>query len=318
MLMKMRNTMRKKVSRRTAIKTIGSLSVTLRGINRGNSNASAVSDVNNTFEADDSGYNGSGKAVDLGTCITQYDAEAESGSQDYWKIQFEAVSNAQARDIDNDLRFDGLLQNDSKLTSSHDKWNINDTKYWAGGGEWNKDSDDDYSHAKKAAENALGLIPYVGNTKSALELVYNLLASYFEFGGDNSALFDRKYDWGNEVETWASTKQAEIYNRFDAECDPGERGGFTLKESAAGKYQSDFFDANNEFLVNFKAPEYSPSSISTMTSSEREQKGIKKVSVNDLKKKPRKYGKNKKEIESMNGNYIYRAPVEVTVKINHR
>lgn len=303
------------ISRRAAIKTIVGSAATLSLMESGINRAKASSAVNDTHEASDSETSGFGKAVDLGSCITEYEAEAESGYQDYWRIQFEVVSNTQARDPDNNERYDGLLRNRSKLTSSHDKWDINDTKYWVGGGEWNESTNEDYNHAEEAARNATGLIPLVGDALSATQMIRHVI-KYYEDDGDSS-IYNRLFDWGADVESWPSTEQAETFNRFDAECDPGERGGFTLEETAKGKDGSSIFTAKNEFLVNFSAPQYSPSSISSMSSNEREEKGITTVEVAQIQENPQRFGKTQAEADELRGRYVYYAPIETSVEIRH-
>lgn len=307
-----------KVGRRKAIKSIGAGIGVLGGI--ATVTPTVVADeVNETHEASTTSESSGGKAVDAGTCVTEYKARADSGGgEDYWVIKFEAVTNAQGRDTETDERWDGVQQSRSHLSSSTEKWRFrahDDNKYWIGGGEWDNDKDDDdYSHAEEAGEAAVGLIPYVGTTVSAIDMIAHLWLWATDYKEND--IYDRNWNWGPSHEPKPSTKQGEIYNRWECDLDPGQRAGCTLEDGASAVHNGEVYSAMNELIINFNAPYSSSSNFESMSSSQLERKGVDVVPAPYVKKNPFKYGETPRYAAQLDeDDIVYYAPIESEVTV---
>ena len=260
-------------------------------------------------ETAESSYYG---AVDIESGIHAYDAEGDTspGGEDYWKIRFDAASNSQARsNTSEDEQLFELDLGRSVLTSSQDLV-TNTNEYWVGGGTRSDPSDDSYEHASNAASAAVGQIPVVGGTISAIDMVYHLYLMYDD-NSSGSELYDRTF--GYQTDSSQAARQGECYNRFVAEGEPGETGSFTLEETAYG------FDvnlaANVTFTVSYEFPSVSPSSTSTMTTSELQEHGIKRVPSKNVKKRPFDYGYTPQEAKGISKDSIIFAELNVSANI---
>lgn len=208
--------------------------------------------------------------------------------------------------------YNGIEGNGCEVSSSYDKWDVNDTKYWVGGGISPNPSDDEYEHLAELAEGAVGFIPIFGDAYAVTMMIYHL-ALYFE-NDPTSAILNRHWTWGD---AFSGEPQSQIFNRWDAECDPGERGGFTAKDyTTAERYDGSggFFQRRSEFLVNFAAPETSPSSLSMQSARSLQSKGIRAVPTKKVRRNPHEFGFTPEEAADLPRNEIvYFAPVDVNV-----
>ncbi|WP_224448014.1 hypothetical protein [Haloprofundus salilacus] len=268
----------------------------------------AADSVNRDFEDSDSDSSGS-KILEHGTLLRQYDARAVSGTVDYWQIKFEMLTNSISYDGDN--TYNGMKGNSTDVTSSHNKWNTNDTKYWVGSGTTQQEEADEYDHISNLAGDFAGIIPVLGDALTAFEVLVHLTDLFEDAGGE---VINRDWTWGD---AFSGAPQSEIFNRFDAECDPGERAGFTATDYAsAERYDGTgkFLSAETEFLVNFAAPETSPSSLTRMSASSLESKGISTVSAKQIRRNPLKYGFTPREASDLKpSDIVYFAPVDIEV-----
>jgi hypothetical protein len=312
------------ISRRNAMKSAGVGVGILGGIST--LIPTVVADTESeTHEASDSSESSWGnQTIDVGTCVTEYEARAESGGgNDYWVMKFESVTNAQGRLKGDDERWDGVERTRCELDSSTEHWRWrtnNDSKYWIGGGEWNEDEtiDDYQNHALKAGQNAAGLIPLVGNALSAGAMIYHLIASVTSYAsGPDPNIYEREWDWGPSWDNRGSTKQAEVYNRFECDLDPGQRAGCTVREGASGVHNSDILGPQNEIIINFQAPYTTPSSLESLSATQMEQNGIKEVPAKRIKQNPSKYGETPRYAAQLdNDEVVYYSSMDSEVEIN--
>lgn len=309
-----------KTTRRNAIKTIGTAGLGIIGGSRFLVREVDALSVNENHSTSDTVSSGYGKYIDQGTGIAQYDADARTGTTNYWAIPFKAASNSAAYDSSDDP-FEGLIANYSKLHSSHDKWDINTTKYWVGGGQWNtpEDQDDYPSWAYDAGSAAAGLVlPEAAWVLDSIEILYSFISDvYDEFNTGTDILYERRWLW-KDYGLGDPTRQGGTYNKFTAELDPGERAGFTLNEWSTAGDGGTLFQTDNELLVNFQAPSYSPSDIEvgSLSSYQLKQKEISAVKRSRIQRQPERYGYTPVQANKIDSPVVYFHPVKTEFTTN--
>jgi hypothetical protein len=232
----------------------------------------------NNFSTTGSASGASGGNVELATALTQYAASAEGNYNPYWQIDFEVFSNSYTHD--GSQTYAGLHGNQSTARSNYPNWVAKDNKYYVGGGTPKTDGED-FTHAEAIANEVLGLLPYYGTFMTAVEILGNLLAIFDDSADD---VYTHYFNWGSDYGLISDrdVKQGATFNRFVAEADPSDEVDVIQEDSATG-FDGNFFQVYNTFDATFLAPSSSPEEVLSMSTSERQSRGIKTLSGSDIK-----------------------------------
>jgi hypothetical protein len=171
----------------------------------------------------------------------------------------------------------------------------NSNKYWVGGGTRTGGLGEDYEHAKTAAESAAGTIPIVGEALSAVDLVSALYNMYFSEDSGQSLIYDRTFD--HSTSEYQNAMQGGVYNRFEAEGDPGDSGSITAEESAYGFNAS--LKATVSFDLTYQMPSVSPTVNTSTLQTTNSTDGVTVVKTSDIVKNPSAYGYSPSEARQL-------------------
>jgi hypothetical protein len=268
-------------------------------------------DIKVTYSGnDDVSQRGRRGLVEVG--VAEHYAEAESGTQDYWSVQFDTLLNGYGWDKTRNELYNGVLRSDVTVSagSDPDRWITGDNKYWIGATKDLYDPSENYQHAQAVASGAMGYIPILGDALGALQILRHLL-DWATNRGD-SEIIDRWWDFSSCpcLPYGDGVKQISVFNRFDAELDPGERRGATVIQDMSLKDSKKFpFTPNVELQVNTQSPRYSPLDLDGLSPDQLRKRGVRAVTTEQIKRNPFAYGKSPQEAADLDsGNLYYFAP----------
>ncbi|PSP78107.1 hypothetical protein BRC81_08665 [Halobacteriales archaeon QS_1_68_20] len=220
-------------------------------------------------------YFGSYKNTHLTTSLRETDPQAIDG-HDYWLVvcRHDSISETEedsSGDLQNQITKQSLgcqyPEKSQAWIDSDKKPPYYGAKEYVPGDEYSWDDG-----VRDVSEFLIGEAPFVGTAYGAADLVGDLLSGYSE-ATDNTDRILRTWDYvGNGN---GAKKRASPYVKFDAKLMPGEEMYVDFNAFTTGGYAPDATASmNNIYLYG---PDYSPSSVSTMSTQELESAGIERI-----------------------------------------
>lgn len=238
----------------------------------------------------------------------------------YWKIPFEIGSDAacwlddgssisKRRDIyasDFEITWDGSKYSEDNVVYKHDSNHIGGWDHYISNPD--KVSDATQYVVEEGIETLISKIPADEKWEDAAGILAEIAMNYVNLDTDSSEKWATYFNWGDDGFDYAH--QVDYWHAMDIHLDAEQQLTLTIWDQMEGQGSL----TSNYFDITIYAPRDSPSTASTMTTSERRRKGITSAPGREIRQNPRQYGFSREEGRKLDPDEtVYFAPVGVEV-----
>lgn len=311
--MEEKDTERSRLNRRNFIKASAAASVAGASLSVP---AAAESEVDWSYPEHDD-YNYDQYEGHLTSYTNVYRADSLN-SYDHWIIPVEVESDVTSHyeDLNGDYQWARTIRSSyfvcewpsDKYSDLNEVDAEKDSSHYGG---FDVDHSTDYTYwnlaedtTKDGLDYAAGFVPLAGDLYGAGKVLDNFGTNLSKVN-DNTGEWRVDYSWTNPNEL----SETHYWNKVDVQLKPGDDIIIDIEDHVAARTE-----LVNDYGLSISAPDTSPSSISTMTSAEKEEQGIKEYHASEVMENPGRFGFSPHRLKGVDPDErIYTAPVEVEV-----